>query len=116
MIPSRGREFYSFPMCPDWLWDLPILLSNRYWGLFHQGVKQPEHEADHSPPFKVRNVWNYTSTSHYLVEQRDLPLPHGASEGNSCLGNQEIPCSAGKGKVILCLTKYHAMKTYPVLN
>jgi len=28
------------------------------------GVKQPEHEADHSPPCstQVKNVWTYTST------------------------------------------------------
>jgi len=32
------------------------------------GVKQPGHEADHSPPSsaKVKNAWNYTSTPQYI--------------------------------------------------
>jgi hypothetical protein len=43
------------------------------------GVKQPGHEADHSPPCsaEVKNVWHYTSTPQYifmvwyLVKHRD---------------------------------------------
>jgi hypothetical protein len=36
-IPSRGNSFSSTPQCPDWLWGLLSLLSNKYWGLFLQG-------------------------------------------------------------------------------
>jgi hypothetical protein len=27
-IPGRGRDFFSSPQCPDWLWDPPSFLSN----------------------------------------------------------------------------------------
>jgi len=29
-IPGGGYEFFSSPPAPDWLWSLPILLSNGY--------------------------------------------------------------------------------------
>jgi hypothetical protein len=37
-------------------------------GALSQKVKQPGHEADHSPPFsaKVKNVWSYNSTLPYI--------------------------------------------------
>jgi hypothetical protein len=36
-------------------------------GALSLGVRQPEHEADHSPPStaEVKNAWSYTSTSLY---------------------------------------------------
>jgi hypothetical protein len=38
------------------------------------GVKRPEREADHSPPFSatVKNAWSYTSTSQYFFMARCL--------------------------------------------
>jgi hypothetical protein len=70
-IPGGGREFFSSPPRPEWLWDPPSLLSLR--------IKQPEHEAYHSPPSSavVKNAWSYTSTPQYvfmawrLVKHRD---------------------------------------------
>jgi hypothetical protein len=61
--PGRGWKFFSPPLCPDWLWVLPSLLSNGYQGLFPSG-KAAVHEAGCSPSSnaKVNNVWSYTST------------------------------------------------------
>jgi hypothetical protein len=41
------------------------LLFNGNWGYF-PGVKRPEGDVDHSPPYttEVRKEWIYTSTSH----------------------------------------------------
>jgi len=35
-IPGRGRDFFSSPVCPDQLWDPPILLYDGYWRLLRQ--------------------------------------------------------------------------------
>jgi hypothetical protein len=48
-IPGSVR-FFSFSQCLDWVWGPPSLLSNGYWVLFPQEIKQQGHEADHSPP------------------------------------------------------------------
>jgi len=45
--------FFSFPLCEDWLWGLPSLLSHGYRSSYC-GVKCPGHEADHSPPFSAK--------------------------------------------------------------
>jgi hypothetical protein len=66
-VPVGARIFTS--AChPDRLWGPPSLLSNWYQRLFHQGVKKPWREADHSPPTraKVKKMWVYTSTPPYV--------------------------------------------------
>jgi len=42
--------------------------TQRVMGYLSLGVKQPVHEADHSPPSsaKVKNVWSYNSTASYI--------------------------------------------------
>jgi len=47
-IPGGGWEFFSSPPNPDRLWGLPMLLSERYRGLFlrrysGRGVKLTAH-------------------------------------------------------------------------
>jgi hypothetical protein len=46
------------PPWPGWHWGLSSLLFYGYQKLFPQGIKQPEHETDHSPPSgtEVKNV------------------------------------------------------------
>jgi len=48
--------------------SFPIHLFNRCRRLFPM-LKQPGHEADHPPPSRteVKNAWNYTSTSSYVL-------------------------------------------------
>jgi hypothetical protein len=41
-IPSRGRDFFSSPLCPDQLWGPPSLLPNGYHGL-SLALQQPGH-------------------------------------------------------------------------
>jgi hypothetical protein len=75
---SQQRQgFSSLPLHTDQLRDLPN------WEALSQGIKQPRHEADHSPPSgaKVKNVWSYTSTppcvfmAWYLIKHKEnLPL------------------------------------------
>jgi hypothetical protein len=62
---GRGKEFFSFPRCPDHLWP-PTHLFIGYRVSF-PGVKPPEREVDYSPPSgaDIRNVWSYTSS--YLL-------------------------------------------------
>jgi hypothetical protein len=33
-IPGRGWEFFSSPLCPDWIWAPPSLPSSGYQGFF----------------------------------------------------------------------------------
>jgi hypothetical protein len=37
LIPSGGWEFFSSPLCPEWLWNALSLISNGYQGLFQSG-------------------------------------------------------------------------------
>jgi hypothetical protein len=48
---------------PHRLWGPHSFLSNGYRGLFHQGIKQPGRETDHSPSFsaEINNAWSYSS-------------------------------------------------------
>jgi hypothetical protein len=48
LITGRGKKFVSIPHCPDRLWGTPSFLLNGYWG-----VKLPEHEAEHWPPYST---------------------------------------------------------------
>jgi hypothetical protein len=60
--PDMSKRFFSSPKCPDWLWGLPSLLFNEYWGSL-LGVKWPGCKVNHSPlsSAKVKNEWSYTS-------------------------------------------------------
>jgi hypothetical protein len=49
-IPSLCWEYFSSPLCPEWLWGPPSILSNEYQEFFLWGVKLLGHEADHSAP------------------------------------------------------------------
>jgi hypothetical protein len=52
----RGKRFFSSQQHPDWFWNPSSLLSNAYWRLFPQKVKQVRLEADYSPSSaKVEN-------------------------------------------------------------
>jgi hypothetical protein len=56
------------------LWGPPSLLSNGYREGSFPGVKQPEREADHSPPFcaEVKYAWSYTSNPQYIFTAKHL--------------------------------------------
>jgi hypothetical protein len=62
-IPSRVGQGQDFSLCHPIQTDCRAhpapLRGSRGWG-----VKQPEHEADHSPPCsaEVQNAWSYTTT------------------------------------------------------
>jgi hypothetical protein len=70
------------------LWDPLGLLSNGYQGIFTQGVKQPQHEANHSLPFsaKIFKVW-------CLIEQRMQLQGMVTNRGNL---NFTLPHSSNK--------------------
>jgi len=59
-IPGRGRDFFSSPPRPEWLWGPPSFLSNGY---------RPGREIAHLPPSRadVKNAWNYTSIPPYIL-------------------------------------------------
>jgi hypothetical protein len=60
--PGRSMSFLFSPKYLDWFWDPPTLLLNRDWRFY------PGHEPHHSPTtnIKVKNKWNYTSTTHCI--------------------------------------------------
>jgi hypothetical protein len=61
---KKKKRFIVSPKCPDWSWDPPSQVFSGYLGYF-AGVKQSEHEVNHSPPFsaEVKNEWNYTTAT-----------------------------------------------------
>jgi hypothetical protein len=65
--PGMGK-FFSSLKHSGWCWGLQRLPFNGCWCL-SPGVKQPQHEADHSPPSitKVKNAWSYTSTPPFVI-------------------------------------------------
>jgi len=36
IIPGRGKKYFTFPKCPDQLWDPHSLLFKGYWKLTPQ--------------------------------------------------------------------------------
>jgi len=72
-----GRTFFS-PEYPDWLWGPPSLLA-LVSKFISPGVKQPRHEGikfnegDHSPPFVVEvvNEWSCTSAPSVCLHGMD---------------------------------------------
>jgi len=48
---GQGMDFLPLSPQPNWLWH--SLPSDGYWNP-SLGVKQPGHEANHSPPSSVR--------------------------------------------------------------
>jgi hypothetical protein len=102
-------------------------------GAFSLGVKRPEREEDHSPPSsgELKNAWSYTSTPQYTF----MALCSVKAQGQLYLyllwkwqwNIKMKPSSVFIGgfftthrvrkhwpevKLFICLTKYHAMKTY----
>jgi hypothetical protein len=48
-ISSRGKEFFFFPLCPDWLWACPASCLVGIWGPFPGSEVQLGYDANHSP-------------------------------------------------------------------
>jgi hypothetical protein len=59
LYTGSGKRLYSSPQRPDQLSGPKSLIFTVYWGSF-PGVKQPEHELNHSPPTsaKVKNEFS----------------------------------------------------------
>jgi len=76
---SRLRSGVRFPNRPERVWGPPSLRCNGYWGCSGPGVKQPEHEFDHSSASsaEVKSRWSYTTASLGCLYggEEILPLP-----------------------------------------
>jgi hypothetical protein len=61
LIPGRGKIFFWYSNCSL---RSPIFLFDLY-----QGIKQPGLDVDHLASFtaKVKNTWNYTSASPFIL-------------------------------------------------
>jgi hypothetical protein len=76
----KWMEFFTSPPRPERLWSPISLLSSSKRGLFCPGVKRPERETDHLPPYssEFKNAWRYISTPQYvfmawcLIKHRDI--------------------------------------------
>jgi len=66
LIPDRSKRRLSTSKHLYWLWTPFSLLFKGYWDLSLR-VKQPGHEADHSPAYSAEdaNECSYTSTLPY---------------------------------------------------
>jgi hypothetical protein len=91
-ILGRGREFFSSPPAPDWVWGPPSFLPSGYRWLF-PGGKAAKREAGHSPPTsaEIKNKWSYTLTPYvfmawYLVKYRDFTFTFTLYESELELG------------------------------
>ena len=47
---QMGQEIFSYSKHPDQLWVIPSHLFKGHLAVLSLGIKQLEHEADHSPP------------------------------------------------------------------
>jgi hypothetical protein len=59
------KDFSPLHVVQTGSWGPPSLLPDGYWGLFPQGVKQLEHEDNHSPSTnaEVKKTWIYIHSS-----------------------------------------------------
>jgi hypothetical protein len=94
-IASRGWEFFSSPLCPDWLWVPPSLLSNGYWELFpwvwgSKGMKLTTHHlvlrsrmrATVPPLPNVFMLWDFTFM---CIASNTAPVKHKSTAIQSIL-------------------------------
>jgi hypothetical protein len=80
-------------------------------------VKRPQREANHPPPCsaEVNNAWSYTSAPQYaFMVWRSVKKSTGTTLPftSYCI----VLGKKVKLKLSLCLNKYYAIKTYPLLN
>jgi hypothetical protein len=59
--PGRSKRYFSFPKCPDWLWDPPSPQFGGYQGNF-MVIKRPGRDTEHLLPSttEVKNGWSCT--------------------------------------------------------
>jgi hypothetical protein len=68
-FPSRGRDFsLCHCICTGYGVHSGSYPVNEYWGLFFLGIKQLDHEADHSPPSsaRIKTAWICTSSTLFI--------------------------------------------------
>lgn len=83
-IYGRGKKFFSSPERLDRIWGSSIIPVNVSRFSFIE-VKWPGREANHSPPFNVKDKkeWSYTLTSTYafvLCTRSAVPYSSSSSE------------------------------------
>jgi hypothetical protein len=73
MVYSWQEQEIAFSTLP--------LIQRAVWP-YLLGLNQPIHEADCSPPssFKVKNEWNYTSTSLYAAHNENFTTSKAVSQ------------------------------------
>jgi hypothetical protein len=120
LTPGRNR---NFPLCHE---SRPALQPNQppiLWvpGTLSPEAKQPGHEADHSLPSKIKNVWNYTSTYSCL---HSVILKHRDKFTSSLLiwstpyfeVGSRIDCydmKSGKYRICACTSRIFLTRIYP---
>jgi hypothetical protein len=74
---QQRQDIFSSPNCPNGLQGPPILIFNRYQGLFPRGVKHPGHDANQSPRShaEVKNECNYSPLPLYAFMEHAGTLP-----------------------------------------
>jgi len=68
VFPYPGAAYDPTPKCPDRLREPPTFLYRMQREVF-PSVKQPEREADHSPPSnaEVKNEWSFGSLPYAFI-------------------------------------------------